>query len=246
MVKPFLDWENDLKTRSASAADDIETRLGMTRKEFSAAVQKWKEEQKSKSKIYHKNIIVVDIETTGLNIHRDMIVEIGLCFLDLSSGKIYPIMNVICQEKDKRIDKYDWIFCHSDLTIEQVLEAPYLSDFRDELQGIFDLGFSITAFNQDFDLGFLSFRGFTIKKRFWDPMKKLSPILKIRRNYYSNDYKWPSVQEAYDFFFPDSNYREAHRALDDAMHEAKIIFETYKLIQNRRDFNGNKRDEGMG
>jgi len=36
------------------------------------------------------------------------------------------------------------------------------------------------------------------------------------------------MQEAWDNLFPNTNYREKHRAVDDAIHEAKIVFEMYK------------------
>jgi DNA polymerase-3 subunit epsilon len=36
------------------------------------------------------------------------------------------------------------------------------------------------------------------------------------------DAKWPKVEEAWEYFFPDTKYIEAHRALDDAQHEALI------------------------
>jgi hypothetical protein len=37
------------------------------------------------------------------------------------------------------------------------------------------------------------------------------------------------VEEAWEYFFPDNEYKEAHRALDDARHEALIVNELYKL-----------------
>jgi DNA polymerase-3 subunit epsilon len=37
------------------------------------------------------------------------------------------------------------------------------------------------------------------------------------------------VEEAFKFFFPESQYIEAHRGADDAKHEAMIVYELYKL-----------------
>ena len=42
-------------------------------------------------------------------------------------------------------------------------------------------------------------------------------------------YKWPNVQEAYDFFFGKTDYTELHRGADDAFHEADIVYELYKM-----------------
>lgn len=178
-----------------------------------------------------KNLIsVLDIETTGLDPYFDMICEIGLCFLNLDSGKIEPIFNIICQEENKDFDENSWIFQNSDLTIYIVREAPYLEKYRETLQRILDKN-PCTAYNQNFDFSLLESRDFKIHKKFWDPMRRLTPILKIPRY---NGYKWPSVQEAYNYFYPKERYVERHRALDDAKHEAKIIYATYKLLKEKR------------
>jgi len=183
-------------------------------------------------------VIVLDIETTGFSPKFSMICEIGLCFLDLETGDIDPIFNIVCQEENKKFDERSWIFQNSDLKYEDVANAPYLKDFRVELQAIFNLNCPCTAYNQKFDFGFLEFRDFKIRQKFWDPMLKLTSILKIPNiSYYAKDYKWPSVWEAYNYFFPNERYIEAHRALDDAMHEAKIVYETYKHIKENERIN---------
>jgi DNA polymerase-3 subunit epsilon len=52
-------------------------------------------------------------------------------------------------------------------------------------------------------------------------------VCKIPGNY--GKYKWPKVEEAYDFFFPNNNYVEKHRGADDAFHEADIVYELHKI-----------------
>jgi len=37
------------------------------------------------------------------------------------------------------------------------------------------------------------------------------------------------VEEAFDFFFPDNEYVEAHRGADDSKHEAMIVYKLYEL-----------------
>ncbi|MBA7497209.1 3'-5' exonuclease DinG [subsurface metagenome] len=175
-------------------------------------------------------ISILDIETTGLDIYFDMICEIGLCSLNLDTGEIEPMFNIICQEENKEFDKNAWIFQNSDLTIYNVRKAPYLEEYRKSLQELLDI-YPCTAYNQEFDFGFLESRNFKIHEKFWDAMHKLTPILKIPRY---NGYKYPSVQEAYNYLYPKENYVERHRALDDAKHEAKIIYATYKLLKERK------------
>jgi DNA polymerase-3 subunit epsilon len=40
--------------------------------------------------------------------------------------------------------------------------------------------------------------------------------------------KWPTVQEAWDYLFGKTGYIETHRAIDDAVHEAQIVYELFK------------------
>jgi len=174
-------------------------------------------------------ISILDIETTGLNRYFDMICEIGICTLNLDNGRIKPIFHIICQEENKKFSDNSWIFKNSDLTIDTVRKAHYLEECRYTLQRKLDIH-PLTAYNQNFDFSFLESRDFKIHKKFWDPMIKLTPILKIPSFY---GYKWPSVQEAYNYFYPKERYIERHRALDDVKHEAKIIYATYKLLKEK-------------
>lgn len=177
-------------------------------------------------------IIVLDIETTGLN-HAYSIVEIGICILNLSTGKINLTFNLVCKEKEKIIEKDAWIFENSDLSYDDVINAPDLNKFRDIIQAFFNLNYPCTAFNQKFDFEFLENRNFKISNKFWDVMILLTKIMKIPHHYYV--YKFPSVQESYNFLFGDNNHSEKHRALDDAILESKIVYETYKryIVKNK-------------
>jgi len=182
-------------------------------------------------------IIVIDIETLGLKI-SDMIVEIGVVSLDLSNGKIKKVFQCICNESKKdKINENSWIFQNSTLTFKEVKEAKNLLDYFNEIQLIFNKYKAITSFNQKFDLVRLHNRGFKIPKRIFDSMIVLTDIMKLPSKYYG--YKYPSVKEAYNYFFSDKNnpfpisdYIEKHRAIDDCYHEAKIFYETFKLLNS--------------
>lgn len=177
-----------------------------------------------------KEIAIVDLETTGDNFYSDSIIEIGICKLNLTTGAIEPLFNKVCCEKGKEIPHEAWIFRHSDLDYFDVVNAPDISQFRREIQHIFNT-YPITSYPQNFDFAFLKLRGFKIRKKFWDPLVKLQYLLKIPR--YNGDYKWPSIQEAWYYFFPNSDYKVSHRALDDAYHEAQIIYEYYKKMNKK-------------
>ncbi len=180
-----------------------------------------------------KEIVVVDIETSGFQHQGGLIVEVGIVSLDLQTGHISNEFSEIVQEngfgeKHAR-DPYGWIFKNSDLQYEDVVRASNLLKMISKIQNIFDkYPYGATAYNKQFDFGFLNSRGLRIKEL---PCIMLSaaPVVGLPPNPGYRDPKWPKVQEAWDFFFPRSDYIEAHRALDDARHEALIAYELYKL-----------------
>ena len=59
-------------------------------------------------------------------------------------------------------------------------------------------------------------------------MKLATDVVKLPSTHNSGSYKYPTLEEAWQFFFSDIPYKEAHRGLDDAIHEAKIVYELYQ------------------
>lgn len=175
-------------------------------------------------------ILVVDIETTGFLKQGGLIVEIGMVILNTNSGKRTPAFSSIIREDSfssrHASGRFGWIFQNSDLTYEDVENADSLETYRDEIQALFDQ-YKATAFNKRFDFDFLLDRGFRIQELDCI-MMQACPIVDLPPNPGYFTPKWPKVEEAWDFFFGDTGYIEAHRGMDDAMHEAEIAFE---LIQ---------------
>ena len=172
-------------------------------------------------------IVVVDIETTGFSHQEDCILEISVCKLDLDSGVCSELFNKVIKEKHYSMKhRRAWIFKHSDLRYEDILNAKPLSFYKKQLQRIFNI-FPATAFNKRFDFDFLKDRGFLIKE-LPCPMIIATNILKLPPRKPNTLYKWPSVEETWKYFFPEKEYIEKHRAYDDSVHEALIIFEMYK------------------
>lgn len=180
-----------------------------------------------------KNIAIVDIETSGFQNQGGLIVEIGIVGLNLETGIVTDEFNAIVKEDSfgKKHSKhpYGWIFQNSDLTYDDVLLANNLTSMLPDIQNIFDkYPLGATAFNKRFDFGFLKSRGLTIKEL---PciMLTAAPVVDLPPKLGSSNAKWPRVEEAWEYFFPNTKYKEAHRALDDAQHEALIVYELYKL-----------------
>ncbi len=170
---------------------------------------------------------VIDIETTGLNPRYDYIVEVGICKIDLGTGEVSPLLDtLVCEEGFKRDgDPNGWIFENSDLSYDEVLEAPPWDNVCPKIRGILET-YPVTAFNKDFDLGFLQHRGIYPRNVLPCIMKTATPICRIPHPYFGG-YKWPKAEEAWDYFFPHLGYVEAHRAYDDCVHEALILQEMH-------------------
>ncbi len=170
-------------------------------------------------------VAVIDFETTGLNPIYDLIIEIGIIELNLKTGETKIIFDSFVKEPKFGEEHRDsWIFDNSNITFEDIENAPLFDNFKEDLNEIFDK-YPTTAFNKSFDLSFLKFRGIKIPKELPCIMKTATNICRIPFPNGGSRYKWPSCQEAWDYFFPNSDYNEKHRAADDAIHEAKILFE---------------------
>ncbi len=178
-----------------------------------------------------KKIAIVDIETTGFQRQGGLIVEIAIVGLDLATGEVVDEFDQVVREQSfgekHRTYPYGWIFHNSDLTYQDVVAAQNLSDFLPEVQAVFNkYPLGVTAYNKQFDFGFLKSRGLRIKEL---PciMRAATPVVNLSPKPGGSDPKWPSVEEAWRYFFPNIRYKEAHRALDDAKHEALICYELY-------------------
>jgi len=170
-------------------------------------------------------IAVIDIETTNFLNNDGKIVEVGIVELDLETGNKDILLNYVTHEDNITEIEIDnsWIIRNSDLTKNQIRYSINLRYILHIIQKIADT-YKCTAFNRKFDIDFLTNRGITFNYLFPCPMLELTPIMKLHSK---RGNKWPNVEEAYNFFYPDTNYVEKHRALDDALHEADIIYKLY-------------------
>ena len=173
-------------------------------------------------KLNNDKVAVIDIETTGKKSERDLILEIGIVELSLATGETKILFD--------SLHRNAWIFDNSDLKFENIENAPLFDNLKQKIREICNQ-YPITAFNKSFDLGFLKAREINVPKELPCIMLTAQNILKIPYQYDKSRHKKPNVQEAWDFFFPNSEYIEKHRAADDAIHEAKILFELYKRGQ---------------
>lgn len=179
-----------------------------------------------------KEVLVLDLETTGFNVDNSAIVEIAILALNLDSGVVSPWLDKIVYEKNKPLIEDAWIFQNSTLTQEMVTHGAVLynqSPLWHHIQYILDRynRSGIFAFNQNFDFRFLESRGFTLPPKLDDPMKLSRDLVEALDK--NERIKNPTAEEAYNYFFPGENYIEKHRAGDDARHEAAIYYQLYQL-----------------
>lgn len=179
-------------------------------------------------------VLIIDIETTGFMDQGGSIVEVGIVALNLKNGATEILFDSVCREEiltaRHREEPMGWIFRNSTLTVEEVRQAPLLTTLLPKIQSIINqYSIGATAYNRDFDFGFLESRGILFPAKLPCPMKLATPLCKLPPHHPSHGgYKWPNVEEVWSYFFPDQDYVEAHRGADDALHEAKIVYELYR------------------
>ena len=174
-----------------------------------------------------KEILVLDIETTGLSPKTDFILELGIVKLNLETGEITTLFDEVFKDPNLTAKhRKSWIFENGFMNIEEIRNAQPLERYRTQIQNIL-LPFQgrITAWNREFDESFLYANGFDLGADIPCPMKASTHFFKIKG---TRGFKWPKAQEAWDILFPETHKIEAHRGLDDSIMEAKIIFELVK------------------
>lgn len=182
----------------------------------------------------NKKILVIDIESTALRPQQGSIVEVGIVELDLDNGEKKLLFDSTCHCKQPLLTvehvTNSWIVVNGFMTVDEIRTSPDFRTIKDKIQTIIDAyPNGATAFNRVFDIGFLTYYGIKFGKLIPCPMLIATNICKIPSTFKKKGYKWPRVEEAFDHFFPNNDYIELHRGGDDAMHEADIVYELYKI-----------------
>lgn len=177
----------------------------------------------------NNKILILDIETTGF-LPKGKIVEIGVVELDVMTGEKRILYDQVCKPEGitrKEVEE-SWIVQNGYMTVEEIRLARPLMHIIEEVQIIVDAyPLGATAYNNKFDFDFLTSVGLRIGKRLPCPMLLSTDIcmLPSPRGY---GFKWPKVEEAWEFYFGKTGYVEKHRGADDAFHEADIVYELIK------------------
>lgn len=178
-----------------------------------------------------KDIYVVDTETTGLSGYpNDFIVEIAICKI-IKEKEIVEIYNSVVGHDTKNWPYYlrdSWIFSNSDLTLHDVQKAKNQAKIVKKVREILNEK-TVTSFNFDYD-----FRKFLFKSpwKLGEIVKSFPCIMLSATNFckipgYYDDYKWPSLYEAYATLCK-GKIPQSHRAMDDAIMASNVLVEILK------------------
>jgi DNA polymerase-3 subunit epsilon len=183
-----------------------------------------------------EEIFVIDTETTGLDGGpRDLVVDIGICSVDISKGTVKDVYSSIVGYDvtdwgDHRAKA--WIFGNSDLTLDKVAAAKPLFKVKEEIVTLLR-GKAVTAYNVPFDMEKFLFREpWNLRGVFnvcTDIMKAATDVCKLPSDLYGVRYKFPKLDHAYRAIVSGDpagvgNIQD-HRALPDARMASFIMVE---------------------
>lgn len=175
-----------------------------------------------KELVESKSIVVVDLETTGLDRNTDFIIEVGA--VKIEKGEInesyYSLANnPQMQSLPEEIEGLTGI------SYEQLKTAPFVGEV---LKGLFEFSRSciIVAHNLPFDFAFLRNWGFWCGVPFDEFKDNAIDTVALAKQILGNkveNYKLSTLAKHFNIEF------NHHRALDDAEATAKILIELSKI-----------------
>lgn len=173
--------------------------------------------------IKNKKIVVVDLETTGLDPNRDFIIEIGA--VKIEKGKITEKFStfVACP-----VSLPSEIVVLTGITEKELKGAPAMEDALKSLREFME-GCTLVAHNFPFDFAFLSKWGFWCGVPFDQFEKGALDTVALAKEILGEqveNYKLSTLAKYFGIEFT------RHRALDDAETTAKILLE----LANRQYF----------
>ena len=178
------------------------------------------------TKLMSKNIICIDVETTGLYAAEDEILQISIM-----NGKGEILLNTYCKPEFKTSWKEAELI-HG-ITLEKVQDCKPYRFYKKTVESILKSCDIIIGYNVDFDLNFLLddwlefFKGKDIYIQ--DVMFMFSKVYGEWSRYYKN-YKWKSLEVCSEYY----NYKfNAHDSLEDV----RATLYCYPLVSYDYNFN---------
>ena len=170
---------------------------------------------------FGKNLVSLDLETTGLSPGKDKIIEIGAVKTDSNGNQIEEFNSLV----NPGILISDFIENLTGISNDDVLSSLKFADIVDEFQSFLDDSI-IIGHNIEFDLRFLSEEGLKLNNKFVDTWRfsqiMLPDLLDLSLGSICN--------------YLNINQQNAHRALSDAKFTLEVFLllsEKYKNLDNK-------------
>lgn len=164
--------------------------------------------------------VIFDIETTGLQVGEDDIIQLGIIDQD---------GNILFDDYFRGSRKKSWPEAEriNHISPTMVADKRTFRQRRREIQKIFNQADELIAYNSSFDMGFLRWDGIKFPDvPISDPMLEFAKIYG-EWNEYFQDYKWQKLTKAASFY----GYTfDAHDALEDV----RATLFVYDKIRNQK------------
>lgn len=172
--------------------------------------------------------IVLDTETTGLNVAEDEILQVSIIDNEgavLFDSYIKPTQHTEWAEAER---------IHH-ITPEMVADAPTIAEVMPEINDILNRYDKIVGYNLKFDKAFLENNGAEfLSTEYADVMKMFAPIYG-EWNDQRGSYKWQKLTIAADYYGYDwSEHKEAHNSLGDCYATLHVYKEINEVIKNQK------------
>ena len=157
----------------------------------------------------HRNLIVLDTETTGLDCKKDDLLQVSIVDGD---GEL------IFNEYVRPLRKLSWPGAQrvNGISPEMVAGCPPVTAYLSSLQAILDSADRIGGYNTSFDLDFLKAAGLRIgSQEVIDVMEEFAPIYGEYSEKYGK-YKWQKLTRCAEYYGYDWGSGRAHDSLADA------------------------------
>lgn len=171
------------------------------------------------------SIIIVDVETDGLDPFTANIMEIGIAELYLDIGRASLLLDTtICPPGPETWLKC-WFMTHSGIKPDEIRQSPNFESIKPIIKPMLSSA-PVTAYNLNFDSVVLRQHDIILEDTLPCLMLTCTDILRIPGKY--GYWKYPSFQEAWNYFFPNRPMQQQHRAGDDAMRAAELAMALYE------------------
>ena len=180
-------------------------------------------------------LVIIDVETTGLNVRYDFIYEVGIAFIN---DKSITVKRYLIARELRLKDK---------IIMNKLRNWPMDIDFtpgKSEKEIIYEMNADVkeffgdkkhiySAYNKSFEEKFLSEWGFPkfdicLMKDVAMPLMVRGNALPYNEKY--DSYKWPKIEEALSFY--GIEFDDLHTADQDVMKEAELYLKVQEMIVN--------------